>query len=111
MPKSRSSKGSMDSPTLGTRLSSSSRDNTMTPHEGPKDTVTTMDHSEALKERITDEEVSEELMVDYEASLECLGMEINVITFSADYDIIDNYNVILGRDWIHANQCVPSTLH
>jgi hypothetical protein len=39
----------------------------MTPHEGPKDTVTTMDHSEALKERITDEEVSEELMVDYEA--------------------------------------------
>jgi len=22
-----------------------------------------------------------------------------------------NYNLILGRDWIHANQCVPSTLH
>lgn len=21
-----------------------------------------------------------------------------------------NYSVILGRDWIHANQCVPSTL-
>jgi len=22
-----------------------------------------------------------------------------------------NYNIILERDWIHANQCVPSTLH
>jgi hypothetical protein len=22
-----------------------------------------------------------------------------------------NYNVILGRDWIHANRCIPSTLH
>jgi hypothetical protein len=22
-----------------------------------------------------------------------------------------NYSVILGRDWIHANRCVPSTLH
>jgi hypothetical protein len=22
-----------------------------------------------------------------------------------------NYSLILGRDWIHANQCVPSTLH
>jgi hypothetical protein len=21
------------------------------------------------------------------------------------------YNVLLGRDWIHANECVPSTLH
>jgi hypothetical protein len=26
-------------------------------------------------------------------------------------DIEGNYNLILGRDWIHANQCVPSTLH
>jgi hypothetical protein len=22
-----------------------------------------------------------------------------------------NYNVILGRDWIHTNRCIPSTLH
>jgi hypothetical protein len=22
-----------------------------------------------------------------------------------------NYSIILGRDWIHANRCVPSTLH
>jgi hypothetical protein len=22
-----------------------------------------------------------------------------------------NYSVILGRDWIHVNRCIPSTLH
>jgi hypothetical protein len=26
-------------------------------------------------------------------------------------DVEENYCLILGRDWIHANQCVPSTLH
>jgi hypothetical protein len=26
-------------------------------------------------------------------------------------NIEGNYSLILGRDWIHANQCVPSTLH
>jgi hypothetical protein len=26
-------------------------------------------------------------------------------------EIQGNYNAILGRDWIHANHCVPSTLH
>jgi hypothetical protein len=26
-------------------------------------------------------------------------------------EVQGNYNVILGRDWIHANCCIPSTLH
>ena len=26
-------------------------------------------------------------------------------------EVQGNYNLILGRDWIYANQCVPSTLH
>jgi hypothetical protein len=26
-------------------------------------------------------------------------------------EVQGNYNVILGRDWIHANRCIPSTLH
>jgi hypothetical protein len=26
-------------------------------------------------------------------------------------DVERNYSLILGRDWIHANQCVPSMLH
>jgi hypothetical protein len=26
-------------------------------------------------------------------------------------EVQGNYGVILGRNWIHANHCVPSTLH
>jgi hypothetical protein len=26
-------------------------------------------------------------------------------------DVKGRYNVLLGRDWIHGNECVPSTLH
>ena len=26
-------------------------------------------------------------------------------------EVQGKFNLILGRDWIHANQCVPSTLH
>jgi hypothetical protein len=26
-------------------------------------------------------------------------------------DVNARYNLLLGRDWIHANGCVPSTLH
>jgi hypothetical protein len=26
-------------------------------------------------------------------------------------DVKGRYNILLGRDWIHANGCVPSTLH
>jgi hypothetical protein len=26
-------------------------------------------------------------------------------------DVQSNYSVILGHNWIHANSCVPSTLH
>ena len=26
-------------------------------------------------------------------------------------EVQGNYNVILGRDWVLANQCVPSTIH
>ena len=26
-------------------------------------------------------------------------------------DVKSRYNILLGRDWIHANGCVPSTLH
>jgi hypothetical protein len=26
-------------------------------------------------------------------------------------EVQGNYSVILGRDWIQANRCIPSTLH
>jgi hypothetical protein len=54
-----------------------------------------MNHSKNLKEKDADEEVPEEEMLDYEVSSERLGMKINVITFSVDYDIIgDDENVM-----------------
>jgi hypothetical protein len=39
---------------------------------------------------------------------------IGTKTFASAFFVADvegNYSLILGRDWIHANQCVPSTLH
>ena len=41
-------------------------------------------------------------------------LTIGTKTLAAAFFIADvegNYSLILGRDWIHANQCVPSTLH
>ena len=45
-----------------------------------------------------------------------ISMELTVgsKTLSTAFFVVDvkgRYNVILGRDWIHANYCVPSTLH
>jgi hypothetical protein len=34
-----------------------------------------------------------------------------VLTVFFVVDMRGRYNVLLGRDWIHANGCVPSTLH
>jgi hypothetical protein len=43
-----------------------------------------------------------------------IELTIGTKTLAATFFIADvegNYSLILGRDWIHANQCVPSTLH
>lgn len=56
-----------------------------------------MDHSEAPKGKVIEEEVHEEEMVDYEASLKHLGTKINVITFFADYDIIGNDDIVMAQ--------------
>jgi hypothetical protein len=39
-----------------------------------------------------------------------IGTKTLVATFFVA-DVEGNYSLILYRDWIHANQCVPSTLH
>jgi hypothetical protein len=39
-----------------------------------------------------------------------IGTKIVAVAFFVA-DIEGNYSLILGRDWIHANQCVPSTFH
>jgi hypothetical protein len=41
-------------------------------------------------------------------------LNIGTKTLAAAFFVADvegNYSIILGRDWIHANQCIPSTLH
>jgi hypothetical protein len=41
-------------------------------------------------------------------------LTIGTKTLAATFFVADvegNYSLILGRDWIHANQCIPSMLH
>lgn len=39
-----------------------------------------------------------------------IGNRVTNTTFFV-IDACSNYNVLLGRDWIHVNGCVPSSLH
>jgi hypothetical protein len=39
-----------------------------------------------------------------------IGSKLLVTTFFV-IEVQGNYSVILGRDWIHTNRCIPSTLH
>ena len=44
----------------------------------------------------------------------CMELTMRSKTLATTFFIAEvqgNYNVILGRDWVHANQCVPSTMH
>jgi hypothetical protein len=34
-----------------------------------------------------------------------------VLTAFFTVNITGRYNILLGQDWIHANDCMPSTLH
>jgi hypothetical protein len=43
-----------------------------------------------------------------------IKLTIKTKTLAAAFFIAEvegKYSLILGRDWIHANQCIPSTLH
>jgi hypothetical protein len=39
-----------------------------------------------------------------------IGTKTLVVAFFVA-NVEGNFSLVLGRDWIHANQCVPSTLH
>jgi len=44
----------------------------------------------------------------------CVELSIGSKTLPTTFFVIngkDAYNLLLGRDWIHANYCIPSTLH
>src|SRR6185437_4426288 len=45
------------------------------------------------------------------ASMELTIGSKTVATAFFVFEVQGNFNLILGRDWIHANQCVPSSLH
>ena len=45
------------------------------------------------------------------ASMELTVGSKTVATAFFVSEVQGNFNLILGRDWIHANQCVPSLLH
>jgi hypothetical protein len=44
-------------------------------------------------------------------SLELTAGSKSLVTSFFIVEVQGNYNVILGRDWIHATHCIPSTLH
>jgi hypothetical protein len=63
------------------------------PHqEAPKGSPVTMDQIGD-----DDDDLLGEDMVDYEASPQYIGMEVNVITFSADYTIIGNGESVVAQ--------------
>ena len=44
----------------------------------------------------------------------CVELTIGSKTLPATFLVISGkgaYNLLLGRDWIHANCCIPSTMH
>jgi hypothetical protein len=44
----------------------------------------------------------------------CLELMVGSKTMPMAFFVVDvkgRYNMLLGWDWIHANECVPSTLH
>jgi hypothetical protein len=44
-------------------------------------------------------------------SMELTTRRKSLVTAFFITEVQGNYSVILGRDWIHVNHCVPSTLH
>jgi hypothetical protein len=49
-------------------------------------------------------------------ALRVISMELTIGSMSLTIaffivEVLGDYSVILGRDWIQANRCVPSTLH
>jgi hypothetical protein len=44
----------------------------------------------------------------------CVDLTIGSKTLPTSFFVIngkDSYSLLLGRDWIHANYCIPSTMH
>jgi hypothetical protein len=60
------------------------------------------------------------MLVDFEDNISlyqgaiCVELTIGSNTLPTTFFVINvrgSYNLMLGRDWIHANCCIPSTMH
>jgi hypothetical protein len=60
------------------------------------------------------------MLVDFEGNVSpaqgaiCVELTISSKTLPTAFFVIKgrrSYNLLLGRDWIHANFCIPSTMH
>jgi hypothetical protein len=66
-----------------------------TPESGPSDPH--QDASDDVPTSMEEDDLLEEDLVDYEASQECPGMDVNVITFSADCTIVDDDEPVVAQ--------------
>jgi hypothetical protein len=84
--------------------------------------VNLMPYTILRKIRKSDENLTQTdmMLVDFEGNISpvqgaiCVELTIGSKTLSTAFFVIKgrgSYNLLLGRDWIHANCCVPSTMH
>jgi hypothetical protein len=69
----------------------------------------------------SDEDLTQtDMMLDFESNISpaqgaiCVELIIGSKTLSNALFVIKgrgSYNLLLGQDWIHANYCIPSTMH
>ena len=73
-----------------------------------------------LRQRVADKrqliDVPDKTLLEVSKTLGILPIDITIGSKTAlsAFFVIDstaNYNILLGRDWIHANWCVSSSLH
>jgi hypothetical protein len=70
-------------------------------------------HNELIRTDMTLSDIGSDSLIEAKGVTPIeLTIETKTLTtafFIAEVDM--NYSLILGRDWIHANQCIPSTLY
>jgi hypothetical protein len=84
--------------------------------------VNVMLHTMLRKIRKSDEDLTQTdmMLVDFEGNVSpaqgaiCVELTIDSKTLATTFFVIkgrESYNLLMGRDWIHANCCIPSTMH
>ena len=85
-------------------------------------TVNLMPYTMLQKFRKNEEDLTkiDMMQIDFEGNVSpamgaiCVDLMIGSKTLSTTFFVIKgkgSYNLLLGRDWIHTNCCIPSTMH